>query len=101
MSVQPAQYWRQNKDWKNWIGKQGKVIGTSRVHVSPPDQEMFVPYTLAFVDFGTEKRQFMVAGNQEVSVGDVVECVLRKVASAAQHGIIPYGIKVQKSESYE
>ena len=96
MSVQPAQYWRQNKDWKNWIGKQGKVIGTSRVHVAPPDQEIFTPYTLALVDFGIEKRQYMVAGNQEMSLGDEVVCVLRKVANAQQHEIIPYGIKVQK-----
>lgn len=94
--ISPAQYWRQNKDWKNWLGKQGKVIGVTRVHVAPPGQENFVPYSMALVDFTLEKRLFMVAGHEEVAIGDAVVCVLRKVAQPDERGIIPYGIKVQR-----
>jgi uncharacterized OB-fold protein len=94
--ISPAQYWRQNKEWQNWLGKQGKVVGVTRVHVAPPGQENFAPYSMALVDFILEKRLFMVAGREEVNVGDTVECVLRKVAQPDQCGIIPYGIKVRR-----
>lgn len=94
--ISPAQYWRQNKEWKNWLGKQGKVVGVTRVHVAPPEQEHFAPYSLVLVQFESEKRTFMVAGQDEVAVGDRVECVLRKVAQPDQKGIIPYGIKVAR-----
>ena len=110
--MKPAAYWRQNKEWKNWIGKTGTVVVATMVRVAPPDQELFVPYAFALVDFGTTKKEFMGAGNQELQTGDKVRCVLRKISgcfSGGSHngsddgsgyrgsrGIIDYGIKVEK-----
>jgi uncharacterized OB-fold protein len=94
--MKPPQYWRQNKEWKKWIGKKGTVLASTIVRVSAPEQSAFTPYSYVLVDFGNEKREFMGVGHQTFEIGDTVECVLRKIAVLADHELIPYGVKVQK-----
>ena len=94
--MKPPQYWRQNKDWKNWLGKRGKVIASTIVRVSAPEQSAFTPYSYVLVDFGNERHEFMGEGHAVFEINDEVQCVLRKISVLADHELIPYGIKVQK-----
>jgi len=97
--MQPAQYWRQTKEWSSWIGKQGTVVATTQVRVASPERAGLTPYAYALVEFGSERRSFMGVGHSELEVGNAVECVLRKNANSDKKSLIEYGIKVQKLSS--
>lgn len=94
--MKPAQYWRQNKEWKKWLGRSGKVVASTIVRVAAPERTSFTPYSYVLVDFGQERHEFMGVGHQVFEIGQEVECVLRKIAVLSQEELIPYGIKVQK-----
>jgi uncharacterized OB-fold protein len=92
----PASYWRQTKNWSAWIGRKGTVIVSTSVAVSSPEQAEFKPYSFVLVDFESEKHEFMGTSHDVFQPGDVVECVLRKIASGDERGLVGYGIKIQK-----
>jgi len=94
--MKPAKYWRLNKQWQNYLGKMGKVIAATKIHVSTPEHQVFVPYNYVIVDFGDEKKEFMGNANGDLTVGDKVECVLRKIQEPDEKGLVTYGIKVRK-----
>lgn len=95
--MQAARYWRENKTWKDWIGRKGKVIVSTLVYTVNPQQLQFAPYSYVLVDFGGDRHEFMGAGHEEFSAGDLVVCVLRKLAIPKSHELIPYGIKVKRA----
>ena len=95
--MKPPQYWRQNKDWKNWIGKRGTVVVSTIVRVAAPERASFTPYSYVLVDFGDVRHEFMGVGHEVFSPGDAVVCVLRKSAVLGNEDLIPYGIKVEKT----
>lgn len=95
-TMTPAHYWRQNKTWKTWLGRRGKVVASTVIHVAADPQSPFTPYSLVLADFKNEKKMFMGAGNEVFKPGETVRCVLRKLAQPNLQEIIPYGIKVTK-----
>lgn len=94
--MKPPLYWRLNKNWSNWLGKQGKVIAATLVRVASPECEPLLPFSYVIVDFGQEKKEMMGADHEIFTIGDQVECVLRKTAQNEPHELIDYGIKVTK-----
>ncbi len=94
--MQPAQYWRQSKDWSTWLGREGTVIGSTQVRVAAPERSALTPYAYVLIDFGSERRSFMGVGHQPLQVGDRVRCVLRKTAVTDKNDLIAYGIRVEK-----
>ncbi len=94
--MKPAMYWRASKQWSKWLGRRGEVISATQMEVAIPEISPWTPITFALVDFGTERHEFMVAGQATVQSGDQVECVLRKLSVPDEKGVISYGIKVQK-----
>ena len=94
--MQPASYWRNQKNWSKWIGKVGTVITSTVVRVSAPDQSTQTPYSYVLVDFGDEKYSFMGAGHEIFVAGDQVKCIFRKTGTPGDQALVPYGIKVTK-----
>lgn len=94
--MKPVAYWRQSKDWANWIGKTGTVVASTQIRVTSPELSEFAPYSFVLVDFGDQRRELMAASGESISAGDDVVCVLRKMATPDATGIIHYGIKVSK-----
>ncbi len=94
--MKPAQYWRANKEWSKWIGRKGRVIAATLVHVSSPELASITPYSYVIVDFGKEKHEFMGVDHEVLAIDDEVECVLRKCGTPTAQSLIPYGIKVRK-----
>lgn len=94
--MKPAQYWRANKIWHAWLGKQGTVVASTIIHVAGTKQSYLTPYSYVIVDFGEEKKEFMSVSRETLEIGDTVICVLRKTAQTEAHELIEYGIKVTK-----
>lgn len=102
--MKAAAYYRQNKNWKNYLGRVGRVVVSTMIHVGSQAQESFLPYSYAVVDFGKEgglpraqsRGEFMGVANEELAADDKVVCVLRKIGISDKAGIISYGIKVKK-----
>ncbi|OGJ37674.1 MAG: hypothetical protein A2383_04145 [Candidatus Pacebacteria bacterium RIFOXYB1_FULL_39_46] len=99
--MEPAQYWRANKNWSAWIGRQGTVLVSTVVRTSSPQQDSFKPFSYLLVDFGKEKKELLGVGHQEFQPGDKVVCVLRKISDPSSRELVTYGIKVKKLESKE
>jgi len=96
MSITSAKYCRQNKSWSDYLGKVGKVIVSTSLKASPPEQKMFIPYSFVLVDFGEEKKELMGVCGESYVTGDSVKCVFRKLSISDEKGLINYGIKVKK-----
>ncbi len=97
MSTVPSspQYWRDRRQWSSWIGKKGTVLGCTLIQVAPPEFAYLVPYPYVLVDFGSEKKLCIGTGHSSFPVGEIVECVWRRMGEPESTSIIPYGIKVQ------
>lgn len=89
----PSQYWRENKKWQHWIGKQGTVLAVTTVHTPAPEYEQLAPYQLALVEFSDVKKLFMIPPAQLVTVGQKVEVVLRKGGQTSPEAILEYQLK--------
>ena len=94
--MKTIEYWRSNKSWKKLLGKKGKVLTSTFIRVSSPDQEELLPYSYLLVDFGTEKMEMMGVAHQKFEIGDTVMAVLKKIKKEASSDIVVYGLKAQK-----
>jgi len=80
-TINPASYWRKNHDWKNLLGKKGKVILSA---------ESFV-----MVEIDSKNYEFTPASVNILKTGDPVICVLRRLTQTTPNGLIEYGISVK------
>jgi mevalonate kinase len=97
MTTNPASYWRQNKNWSHFIGKTGKIVFATKVKVTSPELESFLPYCFTIVEMNGERYEFMGEKGVALEKGDDVKFVLRKVSESSKASIINYGIKVCKT----
>lgn len=94
-SISAPAYTRENKQWRNLVGKTGTVLLATTIRVTSPEHAAFAPYMYAIVQLDSgEKKAFMVAAQERVKPGDRVRCVLRKLANPSKTGIIRYGVKI-------
>jgi uncharacterized OB-fold protein len=96
MKGYPAEYWRANKEWAEWIGKEGEVIATTIILVPPLMLHSMAPYTFSLIKFDNEYKELSGVDNECLEIGDKVKCVFRRIADTDGKGIIMYGIKVKK-----
>lgn len=96
MTINPATYWRRNKEWKKLMGKKGKVLFSTRVRVATMRQEKWTPYSFVLVDIEGKKYEMMGTGKEELKSGDKIVCVLRRLSEPTRDGLIEYGIKARK-----
>ena len=94
--MKPAQYWREAKQIKEYLGKTGSVVASTVIRSSAPEFNHLVPYSYVVVDFSGIKKEFMGIGNEILSTGDEVTCVMRKMSRGDNKSLIEYGIKVEK-----
>lgn len=91
--MQITEYWRSNKTWKKYLGRQGIVSAVSMMDVAATDQVELLPYAYLIIDLDGESISMMGAAHQEFQIGDKVEVVLRKIKKEAKQDIISYGLK--------
>ncbi len=92
----PAKYWRQNKKWAKWLGKQGKVLVSTYIKIAGAEHQLIAPYSFAVIEFGDQRLELMGVGHERLKPGDRVECVLRKNPSTDKTGLIEYQLKAKK-----
>ena len=96
MKGYPAEYWRANKEWSKWIGKEGEVVASTVIRVPPLMLQNMATYTFSIVKFDDEYREFAGVDEEVLKTGDKVKCVFRRIADTDGKGVIMYGIKVKK-----
>jgi len=92
----PVKIWRKQKEVTSLLGKQGKVISYSLIHVPPLGFANHAPYIIAVVELDNGKSrvgQLVDYKKADLKMGAKVEAVLRRVREPDLEGIIPYGIK--------
>ena len=94
MKLNPASYWRHNKNWNNFVGKTGEVIFVTKIEVTSPEFQSFLPYCFAIVEMDGERYEFMSEKGADLKKGDKVEFVLRKTSESDNASLINYGIKL-------
>ncbi|MBP7700866.1 hypothetical protein KA111_02270 [Candidatus Woesebacteria bacterium] len=94
MKISPASYWRNNKKWSNLVGKSGKVILSTKIEVTAPEFQEFLPYYFAIVEVEGKNFEFMGEKNEILKKGDKVKLALRKISSCDESSLINYGIKI-------
>ncbi len=95
MIAAPA-YWRHNKTWSQYIGKEGTVVAETYIRVTETKRELFAPYSYVVVDIDGERIELMAEGHARLKVGDTVQCVLRKAVIPESDQIIEYCVKAKK-----
>ena len=85
MSLNPAHYWRENKKWQKLLGKTGEVIFST-----------WASYSFALVEIEGHRYEMGGAGNEKLSRGDRVVCVLRRLSDQTKEGLVNYGLKVKR-----
>ena len=96
MQLNSASYWRQNKNWNNFVGKIGKVVFSTKVKVTSPELQSYLPYCFVIVEMEGERYEFMSEKGVNLERGDEVKFVLRKISESSKASLINYGIKVVK-----
>ena len=94
MKFNPVNYWRQNKNWSNFVGKTGKVVFATKIEVTSPELQSFLPYCFAIVEMDGEKYEFMSEKGANLKKGDKVKFVFRRTSESDSSSLINYGIKL-------
>lgn len=94
--MQAIKYYRNNKNWSKLVGKTGKVLASSLIHVSSPELSKFSPYSFMIVKIDSTKYELMSVAKEELNPGDLIKCVLRKSEITNQREVIGYTIKAKK-----
>lgn len=96
MSISPVKIWRNQKKIINILGKKGKIISWSIVHIPPMGHENIAPYPVVIVEFERGDRyigQLTDWEEENLYINQKVQAVLRKTREIGMEGVIPYGIK--------
>lgn len=96
MSMHPAEYWRKSKEWSQLIFKQGTVVQSTLLQVTPSAQSEFGNYSFLVVAVGKKTVEVMGVPGETFSVGDTVRFVLRRMAKNTATQPISYGLKAEK-----
>ena len=89
--------WRQTKALHKELGKVGKIVVWTKIFVAPQGFSQQVPYVVAIVSFGKEKRTLQVVDytEEQLQIGQKVVTVIRRIGFAGSEEIITYGMKVK------
>jgi uncharacterized OB-fold protein len=89
--------WRRIKGLHKDLGKTGKIVVWTKIFVAPIDFQQQVPYVVAIVSFGKEKRTLQVVdySEEQLRTGQKVVTVVRRIGSVGAEDVIAYGIKVK------
>jgi len=97
MNIQPAQYHRSTKEWHHLIGEKGRVLLSTKVEVSSPELEDYLPYSYLIVKLNNGKKvELMGESKTDFEIGDSVELELRKAGEVSSSSVIPYCLKAVK-----
>lgn len=92
----PVKIWRKQKEVTKLIGKKGKILSYSLIHIPPLGFMSQAPYPIIIVEFPDGKKrtgQLVDWTDNDLKTGTLVTAVLRRAREEDKEGVIPYGIK--------
>jgi uncharacterized OB-fold protein len=89
--------WRTIKSLHKELGKSGKIVVWTKIFVAPQGFSQQVPYVVAIIAFGKEKRTLQLVDYEEdqLQAGQQVVTVVRRIGSAGSEDVISYGLKAK------
>ena len=94
--ISPVKIWRRQKETRKILGKQGKIVASTKIFVAGTAFKKNTPYPVVLVEFGDRQKSFGQLVDYEenqLKIGQPVVAVLRKVRDTSDESIIAYGIK--------
>lgn len=80
------------------LGRTGKIISWTTVRVPPADFSDQAPYPVVLVKFDTgdfSTAQLVDWNAKQLTIGQKIVTVVRRIVKPNNEGVIPYGIKVK------
>ncbi len=90
--------WRKHQTLHKFLGKQGTLLLWTKLFVAPTGFEHQTPYLVGMVDFGNEQKQLIEivdVSEEELTVGQKVDVVIRRSGKPSAEGVIEYGVKAK------
>lgn len=94
----PVKIWRNQKQVADLAGKTGMIISWTVIRVPPGDFTDQAPYPVALVELESGGRitcQLVDYDEEQLTYGQRVTTIIRRVMQPVPDGVIPYGIKVK------
>src|SRR3989344_333722 len=94
--ISPVKIWRRQKEVRNLLDKEGKILTWSLIYVSGKDFKKYAPYPVVLVEFENGKKavgQLVDYDKNNLKMGEKVISILRKVRESNSEDVIPYGLK--------
>ena len=96
--LSPVKLWRNQKYTREFLGKTGRIIAWTNIHVPPDGFSDQAPYPVVIVQLDAKTRitaQLVDYEGAHLHTGQKVRVVVRRITSPDPDGIIPYGVKVK------
>ncbi|SRR4030042_5647242 len=96
--LSPVKVWRNQKYVARMVGKVGVIVSWNITRVPPADFMHQAPYPVVLVDLeggGRIVSQLVDWDQSQLTIGQRVITVIRKVVEPATDDVISYGIKVK------
>jgi len=89
--------WRTIRGLPKELGKVGTIVVWTKIFVAPAGFGHQVPYVVAIVSFGKEKRTLQLVDYEEeqLRVGQKVITVVRRIGTVGSEDVISYGLKAK------
>lgn len=94
--ISPVKIWRRQKEIRENLGKVGKIMTWTDIHIAGTDFKKFAPYPVVLVELESGQKiygQLVDYDDKKLRIGEKVISILRKVRQATDEGVIAYGIK--------
>lgn len=97
----PVKIWRNQKHIVQRMGKTGKVVSWTMIHVPQESFKNQAPYPVVLIDLDSGGRitaQMVDWDGSHVKIGQKVTTAIRRITQPTDDSIISYGIKVKPIE---
>ncbi len=94
--ISPVKVWRNQKQIRELLGKQGRIVSYTIIRVAPAGFSAQAPYPVVIVRLADTTNvigQLVDWHSKHLKSGQRVEAVVRRIYTPDSSGIIPYGIK--------
>ena len=94
----PVKIWRRQKEIRNLLGKKGRILTWTVIHVAGSEFKKFAPYPVAIIKLESGEKitaPIVDCEKDDLRIGTKVKVVLRKVRESGAEDVLVYGIKLK------
>jgi len=94
--LSPVKDWRRQREVRNKLNCQGRILSWTKVYVAPKHFRLQTPYYLILVELKNKEKligQLVDQGKKKIAIGMRVVSVLRRLREGGKEGVVIYGLK--------